>query len=155
MAILGIGVDLVHLPRIAAALSRHPSRFPARILSPSELSDWRKLETAAAAERVRFLAVRWAVKEAAYKALSAAYRPVWHELTYAHGPAGRPILQYRPKEGFPHPANGMEDAVSEMKVRKPSEGLGAPAPRLKALHTSVSHDGEYAIANVLAEVHDT
>ena len=94
---------------------------------------------------------RWAVKEAAYKALSAAYRPVWHELTYTHGPAGRPMLQYQPKEGFPHPANGMEDAVSEMKVGKPSDGLGAPTPRLKALHTSVSHDGEYAIANVLAE----
>ncbi|KAL1674213.1 4'-phosphopantetheinyl transferase superfamily [Schizophyllum commune] len=125
MAILGIGVDLVHLPRIAAALSRHPSRFPARILSPSELSDWRQYASATAAERVRFLAVRWAVKEAAYKALSAAYRPVWHELTYTHGPAGRPMLQYQPKE--------------------------APTPRLKALHTSVSHDGEYAIANVLAE----
>ncbi|KAI5892935.1 4'-phosphopantetheinyl transferase [Schizophyllum commune H4-8] len=125
MAILGIGVDLVHVPHIAAALSRHPSRFPGRILSTSELSDWRKLADAAAAERVRFLAVRWAVKEAAYKALSAAYRPVWHELTYAHGLDGRPMLQYQPKEG--------------------------PTPRLKALHTSVSHDGEYVIANVLAE----
>ncbi|KAI5836416.1 4'-phosphopantetheinyl transferase [Schizophyllum commune Tattone D] len=155
MAIFGIGVDLVQLPRIAAALSRHPSRFPARILSPSELSDWRQYASATAAERVRFLAVRWAVKEAAYKALSAAYRPVWHELTYAHGPAGRPMLQYQPKEGFPHPAGGMEDAVSEMKARRVGDGLGAPTPRLKALHTSVSHDGEYAIANVLAEVHDT
>lgn len=58
MAILGIGVDLVHLPRIAAALSRHPSRFPARILSPGELSDWRQYTSATAAERVRFLAVR-------------------------------------------------------------------------------------------------
>ena len=45
----------------------------------------------------------------------------------------------------------MEDAVSEMKARRVGDGLGAPAPRLKALHTSVSHDGEYAIANVLAE----
>ncbi|KAL1740074.1 4'-phosphopantetheinyl transferase superfamily [Schizophyllum fasciatum] len=128
MAILGIGVDLVHIPRIAAALSRHPSRFPARILSPSELADWCQLASATASERVRFLAVRWAVKEAAYKALSAAYRPVWHELSYAHGLAGRPMLRYEP---------GRDSRAS--------------APRLKALHTSVSHDGEYAIANVLAE----
>lgn len=36
MCILGIGVDVVHVPRIAALLSRYPQRLASRILSPQE-----------------------------------------------------------------------------------------------------------------------
>jgi holo-[acyl-carrier protein] synthase len=36
MCILGIGVDVVHIPRIAALLGRYPRRLPSRILSPQE-----------------------------------------------------------------------------------------------------------------------
>jgi holo-[acyl-carrier protein] synthase len=59
MPILGIGVDLVHVPRIAALLSRRiPEKFAAKILSQEEYSQW---ETIAPSDerRIRFLAVRY------------------------------------------------------------------------------------------------
>ena len=60
MAILGIGVDVVHAPRIAALLSRRcPQRFAARMLSHEELAQWESLSTSDLLGRVRFLAVRY------------------------------------------------------------------------------------------------
>ena len=55
MSILGIGVDVVHLPRIASLVARRgPEQFARKILSHSELNDW----NAGHPEHVRFLAVR-------------------------------------------------------------------------------------------------
>ena len=70
----------------------------------------------------RFLTVRWAIKEAAYKALFPLYNPTWRDLTVFKAPTdgGKPNLVF--------------------------EG----SARVK-LHVSVSHDGEYTVANVLAE----
>ncbi|THH12630.1 hypothetical protein EW146_g7515 [Bondarzewia mesenterica] len=75
-----------------------------------------------------FLAVRWAVKEAAYKALYPVVKPTWKELTFVRSGSKslKPVLQYQPLN--------IEDAV-----------------RIGHLHASVSHDGEYVFATVLAE----
>jgi holo-[acyl-carrier protein] synthase len=60
MTVLGIGVDVVHIPRIAALLSRRGQRrFAARILSQEELSHWEALPTFDISGRIRFLAVRY------------------------------------------------------------------------------------------------
>jgi holo-[acyl-carrier protein] synthase len=60
MAVLGIGVDVVHTPRITALLSRRcPQRVAARILSREELTQWEALSTSDLPGRVRFLAVRY------------------------------------------------------------------------------------------------
>ena len=72
-----------------------------------------------AEEWFRFLTVRWAVKEAAYKALFPLYRPTWKDLTVSKD-CGKPSLKFE------------------------------SCPRVK-LHASVSHDGEYTVASVLAE----
>jgi len=60
MTILGIGIDVVHLPRIASLLLRRkPARFASRILSPEEYSQWKLFEHVSdQTESVRFLAVR-------------------------------------------------------------------------------------------------
>ena len=61
MTILGIGIDVVHVPRIAAILrKKHADRFASRILSPAEFSSWMELKAASKDERdlVRFMAVR-------------------------------------------------------------------------------------------------
>jgi holo-[acyl-carrier protein] synthase len=143
MGIIGIGVDIVHVPRIASLVRRRsPAKFAARILSPTELSEWKTLSpptTSAPAatardsdviatvpdisKRVRFLAVRWAVKEAAYKALFPNYRPTWKDLSVSKEPGN--------DGGKPQLAFGRFENVR--------------------LHVSVSHDGEYIVANVLAE----
>ena len=48
MGILGIGVDLVHIPRIAALISRRTeAKFAAKILSQVEYAQWNALRRAA------------------------------------------------------------------------------------------------------------
>jgi holo-[acyl-carrier protein] synthase len=64
MAIVGIGTDIVDVARIAALYEKHPQRFPERILTPFELEEMQRLS-----DHVAFLARRFAVKEAASKAL--------------------------------------------------------------------------------------
>ncbi|KAF9498409.1 4'-phosphopantetheinyl transferase [Pleurotus eryngii] len=122
MSIVGIGVDIVHLPRISALLARRGSKFPSRILSSNELSSWPNVPSDETS-RSKFLAVRWAVKEAAYKALYPMFRPTWKELTY------RSLTDGRKPEVIYH----CDSATSI------------------SLHVSVSHDGEYVFATVLAE----
>ncbi|KAF7301333.1 4'-phosphopantetheinyl transferase [Mycena indigotica] len=77
MSILGIGVDVLHLPRIFNLIKRYPSRLHSRILSAQELLDLPGNHES----RLRFIAVRWAVKEAAYKAFYPHLRPSWKDLT--------------------------------------------------------------------------
>ena len=56
MGILGIGVDVVFVPRITSLISRRGAlRLASRILSVSELSDWNATPPA---NQNRFLAVR-------------------------------------------------------------------------------------------------
>jgi len=71
---------------------------------------------------------RWAVKEAAYKALYPL-RPTWKELTYTTfdpQTGSKPALVFHPN------------------------GNGVPGQRPR-LHVSVSHDGEHILAHVVAE----
>ena len=56
MTILGIGVDIVHLPRIFNLLDRH--RFARRILSDTEILRWNVLPNNKT-KRAQFLAVRY------------------------------------------------------------------------------------------------
>lgn len=59
MGILGIGVDIVHVPRILRlAEGRNGARFARRILSEKESSVWNALPSADHARRTRYLAVR-------------------------------------------------------------------------------------------------
>lgn len=63
MAIVGIGTDIVEIARFEGQASR-TEKLVQRILTPSEQDKFRSLS-----EPVRFLAKRFAVKEAAAKAL--------------------------------------------------------------------------------------
>lgn len=60
--ILGIGVDIVLLPRIAALVKRRSGeKLARRILSPPEFKDWKRFQGIDDQHRVRFLAVRYAM----------------------------------------------------------------------------------------------
>ena len=138
MGIIGVGIDIIHVPRVASLVARRrPTKLATRILSPTELREWENispptsvllsttepvLDAVMAGKWFRFLTVRWAIKEAAYKALFPLYKPTWKDLTVSKAPGdgGKPTLAFR---GF-----------EEVK-----------------LHVSVSHDGEYTVASVLAE----
>ena len=77
-AIAGIGMDLVNMERIDRAWQRHPERFPEKILGEDEL---RVFKARAARDRgrgVRYLATRFAAKEAFSKAIGLGMRmPMW------------------------------------------------------------------------------
>ena len=71
---------------------------------------------------------RWAIKEAAYKAIYHTVKPTWKELSYRtiEGQGFKPSLIYEPLD------------IAE-------------AVKLGRLHASVSHDGDYVFATVIAE----
>ena len=64
MAVVGIGTDLVVIKRIEEVLSRHGERFIERVLHENELSVFLTHQ-----HQARFLAKRFAAKEAVSKAL--------------------------------------------------------------------------------------
>jgi len=71
-------MDLVNMERIDRAWQRHPERFPEKILGEDEL---RVFKARAARDRgrgVRYLATRFAAKEAFSKAVGLGMRmPMW------------------------------------------------------------------------------
>ncbi len=80
-----IGLDIIEIARIRAALERHGERFLQRIYTP------RELETCAG--RVESLAARFAAKEAAAKALQCGIGEVgWKEIEILNEENGAPFL---------------------------------------------------------------
>jgi holo-[acyl-carrier protein] synthase len=68
--------------------------------------------------------LRWAAKEAAYKAMYPRFRPTWKDLDVAKADGLKPSLRYC------------------------ASGAGKLGLRF---HLSVSHDGDYTVATVLVE----
>ncbi|HKO88667.1 MAG TPA: holo-ACP synthase [Burkholderiales bacterium] len=91
--ILGIGIDLIEIPRIEQALARHGERFAQRILSRSEYARFQTHAKPAA-----YLAKRFAAKEAFSKALGTGIRtPVtWRNIGVMNHSSGRPHFEFEP-----------------------------------------------------------
>ena len=67
--IFGIGTDLVRLDRVEATLERFGEHFVRRLLLPEEEAQYR-----AQSRKARFLAMRFAGKEAVVKAMGTGFR---------------------------------------------------------------------------------
>lgn len=78
-----VGVDLIEIDRIAAALERHPERFAERCFTASE-----RAYCDSKASPARHYAGRFAAKEAVGKALGTGVPFTWREIEIA-GP-GQP-----------------------------------------------------------------
>ena len=91
--IYGIGTDIVVTQRITDALERFGERFAARILAPQE-----RAEFAAHVSPARFLAKRFAAKEAFAKALGTGIRhpATLHNIRVSHDRLGKPSLEFDP-----------------------------------------------------------
>jgi len=75
--IFGIGTDLVEVARIQATYRRYARHFVERLLMPEELARFERLP-AVEGRAVRFLAQRFAAKEAIVKALGTGFaHGVW------------------------------------------------------------------------------
>ncbi|KAG9320663.1 hypothetical protein KVV02_004412 [Mortierella alpina] len=86
MTILGIGVDILHLPRLRRVLLNHPERFLTRILTKSEQTEFRAIQAKAGGKidhdgPVQFLGARWALKEACYKAIYPHHKLTWQDVS--------------------------------------------------------------------------
>ncbi|RUS18024.1 hypothetical protein BC937DRAFT_89213 [Endogone sp. FLAS-F59071] len=84
--ILGIGVDILHLPRLAALIARRANAreiFACRILSLDEIAEFHNvIDRRASSSTVdMYLATRWAAKEAVFKAMYPRHRLTWKEVT--------------------------------------------------------------------------
>lgn len=87
--ILGIGTDIVHISRIRSSCERLGRRFAQRILTPEELQQWDSHSRPEV-----FLAKRFAVKEAASKALGTGISQgvSWQHISMTHTELGAPLL---------------------------------------------------------------
>ncbi|MGE5676368.1 MAG: holo-ACP synthase [Mycobacterium leprae] len=123
--ITGIGVDIIEVERIARVLARHPGRFLDRVYTPGEQADCAAADASVAAQR---LAARFAAKEALLKALGIGLRSVrWTDVEVVRAQSGKPSLR-------------LSGALAEV----------ARAQQVTALHVSMSHCKEYAMAQVVA-----
>ncbi|HXG04069.1 MAG TPA: holo-ACP synthase, partial [Candidatus Binatia bacterium] len=83
MSVRGIGVDLVHLPRLRQVVERWQERFLRRVFTDAELAYCR-----ARRDPIPHLAARFAAKEAGLKALGTGLRLGirWRELEVRREP---------------------------------------------------------------------
>ena len=89
--IFGIGTDILRIERIAAAHARYGERFVQRILMPEELQGF-----AGSGNPVRFLAMRFAAKEAIVKAMGTGFaNGMWlRDAGILPDSRGKPVIIY-------------------------------------------------------------
>ena len=123
--IVGTGIDIAEVPRIAASIARFGDRFLHRIFTEGEIRYCDKK-----ANRVERYAARFAAKEAAMKALGTGWNHgvTWRDVEVSRLPGGRPTITFHGK-------------AAEFAAK-----LGA-----KHVALSLTHTAEHAFAQVILE----
>jgi len=93
--IAGIGMDLLRLDRVQRVFERHPGRFVRRILGPAEIEVFERRYRRDPRRGIRYLATRFAAKEAFSKAIGLGMRMpmAWSRMQTLNGPGGRPYVR--------------------------------------------------------------
>ena len=118
--VFSVGVDIIEIERIRAALRRHGERFLQRVYTAKEQAYCRG--------RVPELAVRFAAKEAVSKALGTGLRGItWKEMEILGDKRGKPLVHLH----------------GRAKARAKELGLSKFA-------ISLSHSRDHAVAFVMA-----
>ncbi len=125
MAIVGIGTDIAEIERVEKALNRSGVAFAERVLADSELESFHALK-----QKGRFVAKRFAAKEAASKALGTgiAHGVTFHDFVVSNDENGKPILALKGKAAQIASSMGVTHA-----------------------HLSISDERHYAVATVILE----
>lgn len=89
MAIVGLGTDIVEITRIESVIERSADSLAKRILTEHEYAQYQQQ-----AKPARFLAKRFAVKEAAAKALGTGIRNglAFNQFEITNDELGKPLL---------------------------------------------------------------
>ena len=127
--IYGIGTDIIQIDRIEAALGRHGERFAERILGVEEMQKYHRRKAKFEARGLRFLATRFAAKEAFSKAIGLGiHMPMtWRAMQTLNDPSGKPIV------------------VTSGKLEQFMQENGLTA------QVSITDEIEYAVAFVIVE----
>ncbi|HWR15044.1 MAG TPA: holo-[acyl-carrier-protein] synthase [Terriglobales bacterium] len=123
--IVGTGVDIAEVERVAAAIERFGDRFLKRVFTDAEIQYCHSKHN-----KTERYAARFAAKEAALKALGTGLRMgiSWREVEVTRLPGGRPTISFH--------------GVAAQFAQK----LG-----MKRAHLSLSHTEHLAIAYVILE----
>ena len=126
MKIVGTGVDIVEIARIAISLERFKVKFAEKILHDEEMSEFESSSNKAA-----FLAKRFAIKEAFAKAMGTGIRDDvhWHVMYVQHDELGKPLLIF---------TKDFEEKIHADKLD---------------VHISVSDEKKYVVAQALIVEH--
>lgn len=89
--IVGTGIDITEVPRIAASMERFGKRFLQRVFTPDEI---RYCESKA--NKAERYAGRFAAKEAGMKAIGTGWRlgVTWQDVEVRPAPGGRPTMVF-------------------------------------------------------------
>jgi holo-[acyl-carrier protein] synthase len=123
--LIGTGVDLIEVERIAHSIERYGERFLRRVYTDHEIAYCSRKRVSAESYAVRF-----AAKEAGAKALGTGISRgvTWNEFQVARNPGERPVLELRGRAAL---------LAKELGVR--------------AISLSLTHTGSLAMATVVME----
>ncbi len=94
--IVGIGTDILQLPRLIAAYERTQGRLAERILGPQELQVFGQRLARNQRRGMAYLATRFAAKEAFSKAIGLGmHMPMsWRAMQTLNEDSGKPVAHY-------------------------------------------------------------
>ncbi len=111
-----LGIDIIKVARIRAAIERFGSRFSRRVLTPAEQRYVR--------DRPETFAGRWAAKEAVSKVLGLGVRGIgWRDIEVERLPTGQPAVRLHGR------------------AAQRAEQLG-----MDRIALSITHESDYAVA---------
>jgi holo-[acyl-carrier protein] synthase len=121
--IYGVGIDIVKIDRMKAAVERWGKRFLGRIFTENEIA-----YCYGKGEPYLSLSVRFAAKEALIKAIGSEIPVSLRDIEVMHSPGGRPVLR-----------------VGERL------NLFLESKAIRRMHLSLSHEREFGVACVVVE----
>lgn len=123
--IIGIGIDLIEVPRFEQAMKRHGERFLDRLFTAGEIAYCQSK-----ARAVEHFAARFAAKEAGMKALGTGKSGgiCWRDVEVVRLPGQKPQLQFHGE------------------AQKRFDKLGA-----QRVHVTLTHTAHTAMAQVVIE----
>lgn len=120
--IYGIGIDIVQVARIRAAVGKWGDRFLRRVFTEKEIA-----YCLGKKDPYPSLSARFAAKEALVKAAGSRFSSPWTDIEISNDPRGKPLI---------HAWGGLGEMFERNSLR---------------VHISLSHEREYSIACVVLE----
>ncbi|MCR4437634.1 MAG: holo-ACP synthase [bacterium] len=123
--VVGVGIDIIEIARVDEQVRRHGERFLTRVFAPEEVAYCERM-----AHRAQHYAVRFAAKEATFKALGTGWQDglSWQDVVLVNDHQGKPSVSLRGR-------------AKELAERQ----------GVTQVHVSVSHSKESAAAVVVLE----